>query len=185
MTQAAQRYERTSYPTGDGTSMIGGRRVYSGPTGYRVKSRDDGMFMVVSYAHTSEQVCGPMGMSLTEGDAHALALRLANAVNGVHTAVSVAETAARMFGDGVTLNAKPWAESVHGPDGEAVLTLANGFGVSLITRDGDRYPEAYTFGPAAGIQTTGPDGTRTDPAGNLLNCDAKKVVDLLRGLVWL
>ena len=65
------------FPTGDGQSFINNRWVYTGPAGYRVRKRDDGMFNVVSYTANSERVCGPFALGLDMNAAYALAATLA------------------------------------------------------------------------------------------------------------
>lgn len=85
---------KRDYPTGgrSGMSFIGGRWVFTGAEGYRVKpDRDDaGLFMVVRYNAAGET---PFygGRGLTEVAAHALAARLAGVP--VHPVVSVGEGA--------------------------------------------------------------------------------------------
>lgn len=66
------------FPTGDGTSFINNRWTYTGPAGYRVRKRDDGLYSVVSYTANRERVAGPFAASLGRDDAYALAATLAN-----------------------------------------------------------------------------------------------------------
>lgn len=68
----------------------------------------------------------------------------------------------------------------HGPQGDALLTLPNGFRVSLISRADDDYPEIMTQRPdGSGIRVEGIGGTVTDPVGIRRNCMAQDVVNVL------
>lgn len=68
----------TDYPTGpeNGMELIGGRMVFTGPQGYRVRANtDDGTFTVVSYHGSSSRPVWD-GVRISEHAAHCMAARL-------------------------------------------------------------------------------------------------------------
>jgi len=74
--------KKMDYPTGpkDGMSFIGGRYVFTGPQGYRVKPDGNGAgtFKVVSFTVAGERLVYADAQGLSENMAHVIAARLAN-----------------------------------------------------------------------------------------------------------